>query len=122
MSRSISIGYRNEVNGTETPIAVRAPYYLLGGQSTSMQFWSIPRLREVAITRLAELGVTDPVSFIGWEMMADLERELTLLQQHLGSIEFYPEIKAQWLSHLVYCYYLLVQTAPKESIPEFTIG
>jgi hypothetical protein len=122
MSRSISIGYRNEANGTETPIEVRAPYYLLGGQSTSMQFWSIPRLREVGITHLTELAVTDPVYFIGWDMMADLERELTLLQQHLESIDFYPEIKAQWLSHLVYCYYLLVQTAPKQSIPEFTIG
>jgi hypothetical protein len=55
-------------------------------------------------------------------MMADLGREITLLQQNLESIDFDPEIKAQWLSHLVYCYSLLVQTAPKKSIPEFTIG
>jgi hypothetical protein len=122
MSRSISIGYRQRAGAPETPIEVRAPYYLLGTQSTSMRFWAIPRLREVGITQLTELGVTDPVYFIGWEMMADLDREITLLRQHLGSIEFDPELKAQWLSHLVHCYHLLVQTAPKESIPEFTIG
>jgi hypothetical protein len=52
----------------------------------------------------------------------DLKREIVLLQQNLEGIEFDPEIKAQCLSHLVYCYYLLVQTAPKESIPEFEIG
>ena len=55
-------------------------------------------------------------------MMADLWREIVLLQHHLESIEFDSEIKAQWLSHLVYCYFLLVQTTPKDSIPEFTIG
>lgn len=32
--------------------------------------------------------------------MADLGREIALLQKHLPSIEFAPEIKAQWLSHL----------------------
>jgi hypothetical protein len=122
MSRSISIGYRHEASGAETPIEVRPPYYLLGTQDTSKRFWCIPRLREVGITQLTELGVSDPVSFIGWDMMADLRREIVLLQQNLESIEFDHEIKAQWLSHLVYCYYLLVQTVPEESIPEFTIG
>src|SRR5262245_55348658 len=103
MSRSISIGYRQRAGAPETPIEVPAPYYLLGTQSTSMRFWAIPRLREGGITQLTELGVTDPVYFIGWEMMADLDREITLLRQHLGSIEFDPELKAQWLSHLVHC-------------------
>jgi hypothetical protein len=122
MSRSISIGYRQQADGPETPIEVRAPYYLLGTQSTSKRFWATPKLREVGITQLAELGASDPVCFIGWDMMADLDREITLLRQHLGSIEFDPELKSQWLSHLVYCYHLLVLTAPKESAPEFTIG
>jgi hypothetical protein len=122
MSRSINIRYRHAANGPETPIEVRPPYYLLGTQHTSQRFWSIPRLREIGITQLTELGVSDPVYFIGWEMMADLGREILLLQQHLESIEFELEIKAQWLSHLVYCYHLLVQTAPKESVPVFTIG
>jgi hypothetical protein len=122
MSRSIDIGYRVAGGNRETAIEVRAPYYLLGTQKTSNQFWSIPRLREIGITQLTELGVSDPVYFIGWDMMADLGREISLLQQHLATIEFDPEIKAQWLSHLVYCYYLLIQTAPRDSIPEFSIG
>jgi hypothetical protein len=122
MSRSISIGYRHEAGGAETPIEVRPPHYLLGTQNMSRRFWSIPRLRDIGITQLAELGVSDPVYFIGWDRMAELGREIALLQQNVEAIDFDPEIKAQWLSHLVYCYHLLVQTAPKESIPEFVIG
>lgn len=87
-----------------------------------MRFWSIPRLRELGITRLTDLGVGDPINFIGWDMIADLQREITLLHQHLESLEFESELKAQWLSHLVYCYWLLVQTAPKDSVPNFWIG
>jgi hypothetical protein len=122
MSRDISIGYQLEANGPNTPIEVRPPYFILGTQSSSMRFWSIPRLREVGISQLAELGETDPVYFIGWDMLADLWREIGLLQQHLGSIDFDAELKAQWVSHLVYCYFLLVQTAPKQSFPDFSIG
>jgi hypothetical protein len=122
MSRSIDISYRDTVTGIDTPIEVRPPYFLLGTQSTSKQFWSIPRLREVGITHLTDLGDMDPVYFIGWDMMAELWREIDLLQRHLPSIEFDAEIKAQWVSHLTYCYFLLVQTAPKESEPAFWIG
>lgn len=122
MSREINIGYRFDDSGPETDIEVRAPYFLLGTQRTSMEFWSLPRLREIGISQLTELGVTDPVYFVGWDMMADLHREITLLQNHLTDIDFDPDIKASWLSHLVYCYYLLVLTAPKESTPVFTIG
>ena len=121
MSRSISVGYQFEANGPNTPIEVRPPYFLLGTQSSSKRFWSIPRLREVGISQLSELGETDPVYFVGWDMLADLWREISL-QQHLGSIDFDAELKAEWVSHLVYCYFLLVQTAPKESIPDFSIG
>jgi len=116
MSRSISIGYRHEAGGLETPIEVRPPYFLFGTQATSKRFWSIPRLKQVGITRLSELGDGDPVCFFGWDML------IALLQQHLESIDFDPEIKAQWLSHLIYCYFLLIQTAPKQSIPELMIG
>ena len=122
MTRSIDIGYRHEVSGVETPIELQPPYYLLGTQSTSKRFWSLPRLREVGITRLTELGDGDPVCFVGWEMMGDLWQEIDLLQRHLGSIDFDPEIKAQWVCHLLYCYFMLVQTAPKGSVPEFSIG
>jgi hypothetical protein len=122
MSRAIHIGYRNETTGENTSIEVRPPYFLLGTQNTSKRFWSLPRLRELGITQLTELGETDPIFFIGWDMMAELWREIGLLQEHLESIDFDSEIKAQWVSHLVYCYFLLVQTAPKDSVPELTIG
>jgi hypothetical protein len=122
MSREINIGYRNEDAGPEVEIEVRAPYFLLGTQATSMKFWSLPRLRELGIMQLTELGVLDPVYFVGWDMMADLHREIGILQEHIACIEFDPDIKASWLSHLVYCYYLLILTAPKESTPVFTIG
>lgn len=122
MSRAISIGYKLEADGRSTHIEVRPPYFLMGTQRTSKQFWSLPRLREIGINQLTELGETDPVYFIGWEMIADLWREIALLQRHLESIDFDAELKAQWASHLVYCYFLLVQTAPKDAIPDFSIG
>ena len=87
-----------------------------------MRFWSLPRLQEIGITQLTELGVADPVSFVGWEMMADLRREIDLLQERSANIDFDPDIKASWLAHLVYCYHLLVLTAPRESTPVLTIG
>ena len=79
-------------------------------------------MREIGLTRLIDLGITDPIYFIGWDMLAELRHEISLLQKHLVSIDFYPELKSQWLSHLIYCYFLLVQTAPLESVPEFIIG
>jgi hypothetical protein len=121
MSRDINIGYQYG-DGSETAIEVRAPYFLLGCQDTSMRFWRLPRLREIGITQLTVLGVSDPVYFVGWDMLADLRREIDLLHEHLASIDFNPELKASWLAHLVYCYHLLVLTAPKESTPVLTIG
>lgn len=122
MSRDINIGSRFADDGPETAINVRAPYFLLGTQATSKQFWSLPRLREVGITELTELGVTDPVYFVGWDMIADLRREIGLLQEHLSKIDFDPDHKAWVLAHLVYCYSLLVFTAPPDSTPMLAIG
>ena len=122
MSRDINIGYRFAEDEPETDIEVRAPYFLLGTQRTSMAFWSLPRLRDVGITHLTKLGVSDPVYFVGWDMMADLRREIGLLQEHLTEIDFDPDIKAWFLAHLVYCYSLLVFTAPPDSTPLLTIG
>lgn len=122
MSRSIAIGYRRNADDRMTYIKVRSPYDLLGTQGTSMRFWSILKLKEIGIIQLTLLGVCDPVSFDGWENMAELGHEITLLQQNLETIAFDPEIKAQWLSHLIYCYFLLIQMAPKDSIPVLTIG
>lgn len=122
MSREISIAYRLSDAGPETAIEVRAPYFLLGTQRTSMQFWNLPRLREIGLTQLIRLGISDPVDFVGWDMLADLHREIELLQKHLADLDFDPDIKASWLSHLVYSYSLLVLTAPRDSTPVFTIG
>lgn len=122
MSREVSIGYQLSSDGPTTSIEVRAPYFLLGTQSSSKNFWSIPRLREIGITQLTELGVLDPVYFVGWQMLADLRFELDLLQEHIKEIDFDPDLKASWLAHLVYCHSLLVLTAPPQSIPVLTIG
>ncbi len=122
MSRNIYLGFRLNDSGPYTHIEVRPPYFILGTQATSKRFWSLLQLREIGLTQLSELGSTDPIYFVGWDMLADLWQEISLLQVHLGSIDFEAELKAQWLSHLVYCYFLLVQTAPRESVPEFSIG
>ena len=124
MSRDISISFypAGSDRSTSTSIEVRPPYYLFGTQNTSKRFWSISKLKELGIVHLTELGDTDPIFFVGWEMIADLGKEIMLLEQHLESIDFEPEVKAQWISHLVYCYHLLVQTAPKDSVPQMMIG
>jgi hypothetical protein len=122
VSRSIDIGYRPEGGGALTPVELQAPYYLLGTQRLSMEFWSLPRLREIGLTRLTDLGVSDPVYFVGWDDIAELGREIALLQQHLRSIAFHPEPLAGWLSHLVYCHSLLSLVTPEGCVPELCIG
>jgi hypothetical protein len=87
-----------------------------------MRFWSIPKLNEIGIKRLTELGVSDPVYYFGWGEIAQLERELLSLQRNLAAIDFDAEIKAEWLSHLIYCFELLILTAPTDSTPVFGIG
>ena len=56
----------------------------------------------MGITQLTELGVSDPVYFVGWDMLADLRREIGLLQEHLPEIGFDPDLKAWFLAHIVY--------------------
>jgi hypothetical protein len=122
VSRSIDIGYRAESGGVFTAIELQAPYHLLGTQRLSVEFWSLPHLRDIGIGRLTELGVTDPVYFVGWEDMAELGREIGLLQQHLRGVQFPPEPIARWLSHLVYCRSLLMLVTPEGCVPELCIG
>lgn len=122
MGRDVSISYRDAATGRETAVAVRPPYFILGTQATSKAFWGLPRLREVGITRLSELGETDPIWFEGWDGLAELKAEVDSLEQHLAAIDFDAELKAQWLAHLVYCYHLLIQTAPPDSVPRLSIG
>lgn len=122
MSRSIAISCREPNTGIDLRIDVLPPYHLFGTQGASVRFWGLPRIAEIGIERLAQLGVSDPVFFYGWEEMPLLEREIGLLREHLASIDFPVDAKAQWLSHLTYCYHLLVETAPKDSTPCLTIG
>jgi hypothetical protein len=121
MSRSIDISYE-DATGKGVDIEIRPPYYLLGTQRSSLKFWGIPRLKEIGIERLTILGQTDPVYFWGWEDMAVLGRELELLARHLESVDSHPETKAQWLSHLTYCYHLLIASTPGNCTPKLGIG
>jgi hypothetical protein len=54
--------------------------------------------------------------------MAVLGRELELLARHLESVDSHPETKAQWLSHLTYCYHLLIASTPGNCTPKLGIG
>ena len=86
-----------EQSGESTTIDVRAPYYLLGTQRLNEAFWSLPRLKEVGIVRLSDVGVTWPAS-----------RSISTA--------------SGLVSHLTYCYHCLRETAPTDSIPAFCIG
>jgi hypothetical protein len=122
MSRGISISYREEHTGRDVDVQVDLSRDVLGGQRSSMSFWGLPRLRELGITRLSELGVTDPVIFWGWDGLAELRRELRLLDDNLASVDFDLATKALWLGNLIHCYHLLAETAPPGSTPVFSIG
>lgn len=81
-------------DGTATiDIEVRPPYFLLGTQHTSKQFWSLPRLREVGLMHLVDLGELDPIYFAGWDMLEGFRREIELLQKHLTEIDFDADIR-----------------------------
>lgn len=122
MARQISIGYRESAARPSIDIEVSAPYFLFGTLRSSERFWSLSLWKEIGVERLADLGELDPIYFIGWEMMADLDREIRLVRDHLAKVDFFPEPKARWLAHLAYCHMLLVCTAPPSSIPQLVIG
>jgi hypothetical protein len=54
--------------------------------------------------------------------LAVLWREIELLQRNLRDDDFHPEVKSRGAAHLTYCYLLLVETAPRQFVPYFTIG
>lgn len=122
MTRSIDISYVDERNGERTAIEIRSPYDLFGCQRPSKQFWALPVWKELGVEHLSLLGELDPVYFTGWDMMAMLAREIGIYNENIDAIDFEPDDKAAWLAHLVYCYHLLVMTAPKDSVPELCIG
>jgi hypothetical protein len=86
----LSISYRFADGRPEVDIELRSPYDLFGGQQISEEFWSLPQLRDAGIQTLTELGHTDPIYFIGWDGMTELQREIGLWRTHLRSIDFTP--------------------------------
>jgi len=95
MSRQIHVEYQVEATASPTVIEVPPPYFLFGTHRSSIEFWSLPRLREIGITRLTLLGKFDPIYFDGWEDMSLLEQEIQLLHRHLRSINFHVRLKKQ---------------------------
>ena len=121
MSRAINICFQTADDST-VDIEIRAPYFLLGTQQASKQFWSLPIWEKIGVEHLASLAQTDPIYFVGWEMLDQLSGELQLFQRHIAEIEFDADIRASWLSHLVYCHNLLIMKTPKDATPTLTIG
>jgi hypothetical protein len=122
MSRSIDIEFKDPISGATTVLEIRNPYSLFGTQQSSKTFWSLPEIEKLGIKRLTELGHLDPIYFQGWEDLALLRSEIDIIIKNIDAIPFRSELKAEWLSHLVYCYALLVQSAPNNSVPRLTIG
>lgn len=118
----ICIGYRESEAAESREVEIQPPYYLFGTQQTSKRFWSLPIWPQIGVRQLAELGATDPIYFIGWDMMEELRREIDCYSTHIGEIPFDSHLKSTWLAHLVYCHTLLSSSAPPASIPELTIG
>ncbi len=119
MSRSISIWYKQEGKDTDIETGNRD---LLGTQQDSLQFWSLPRLAALGLKELTVLGYTDPVSFTGWDELAALDREVTLLEIHIADIPFDEVLKARWIANLRYCLDKLVWITPPDAIPVLMIG
>lgn len=122
MSRQINLYFQMTKEDSPTDIELRAPYFLFGTQQTSMDFWSLPVWHGIGVTQLAELGHSDPVYFVDWPMIDELALEIRCFEDNFSKIDFHPNVKSEFLAHLVYCHSLLVSTAPKHSIPGFTIG
>ena len=76
----------------------------------------------LGVKRLAELGITDPVWFKGWDDLGILEKEVATLERYIDDIPFYEELKSRWIGNLRICLDLLKKEAPTDSIPEFMIG
>lgn len=87
-----------------------------------MKFWRLPIHSELGITRLTELGITDPIWFTGWADLAVLEKEIAALESHIDEIPFYDELKKRWIQNLRTCLELLKSEAPAHSVPEIMIG
>lgn len=122
MGLDIAMWYRDASAGNDVRVDILYPYSTLGGISDSMQFWGIPRIRQIGIEQLAELGKWSPIFIREWAGLHQLGRELALLSQHFDSIEYGPKDKVAWLANLTYCYHLLREVAPKDSVPTIMIG
>ena len=122
MSRIICLSYKDSNN---EHISIELEFYqeTLGGQSTSRRFWSLPILKDFGITKLTELGISDPVYFTGWEEISQLENEINLLIKCRPKIDFEPSHRLdEWIKNLVNGVKLLKEKCPDGCLPEFSIG
>ncbi len=119
MSRQIIISY--QINNITTNIDI-GEWYMLGHQQISYQFWSLPILKEIGLERLIVLGYADPVDFVGWEDLEDLDKEISLLEDNFELINFDEGTKKRWFRNLRSSLNRLIVLSPKDSIPFFEIG
>jgi hypothetical protein len=119
MSRQIIISYKQ--NNIETRIDI-GEWYMLGHQSASHEFWSLPILKKIGLERLTVLGYSDPVYFGGWEDLEDLDKEISLLEDNFEVIDFDEATKRRWFRNLRSSLNRLIVLSPKDSWPLFEIG
>ena len=119
MSRQISISYTKDNQITELNIH---ECFLFGHQSMSLEFWSLPILKEIGLQQLTVLGYADPIYFFGWEGLEDLDREITLLENNFDIINYDEETKKRWFRNLRSSLNRLIELSPKDSEPLFEIG
>lgn len=119
MSRNISIWYSQNGNNTSIDTGYND---LFGTQQVSLKFWSQPILKEIGLKRLIVLGYADPIGFIGWDDLKELENEILLLEKNRKRIDFNEELLNRWISNLKFCLNILIEKSPQNAEPNFVIG
>jgi hypothetical protein len=122
MGVDIAIYYRDASTGQNVSIEVPHCYSTLGSLLASKEFWSIPKIVDVGIELLAELGKWSSIFIEGWEKLGRLGREIALLAAHSATIDYDPQAKASWFANLTFCHLLLIETAPRDSTPVMMLG
>lgn len=119
MSRSISIWHTKNEKDINIDVGNRD---LFGTQMSSKQFWSLEILYDLGIVELSKLGRIDPIYFSGHLQLSVLEKEIRILENHKAEIDYHRDLVDRWLENLRFCLYTLLETTPKDSIPNLMIG